>query len=176
MKHYLDRLIPAFGLLLGLVACGCGSTEFAETKSPANPLDPEESDLVLQLNLFRQDNAGITTPVIVCKALNVSASEHADDMRDTGYLSDTAPDGSSPRSRACAAGYKPACDTQAAMAEVVAKGSAVATVTFPQWTMDAKTKPLLLNPGLSVVGVGRSLGEPITWTMDMSSIDDPACH
>src|SRR5262245_7300289 len=94
MKHYLDLLIPAFGLLVGLVACGCGSTEFAETKSPANPLDPEESDLILQLNLFRRDNAGINTPVIVCKALNVSASEHADDMRDKDYLSDMAPDGS----------------------------------------------------------------------------------
>jgi uncharacterized protein YkwD len=176
MKHYLDRLIPAFGLLAGLVACGCGSTEFAETKSQANPLDAEESDLVLQLNLFRRDNAGITTPVIVCTALNVSASEHADDMRDKNYLSDMAPDGSIPRTRACAAGYKPACAPNAPMAEVVAQGFVLAKSTFPQWTMDANTKPLLLNPGLTVVGVGRSLGDSTMWSMEMSSVDDPACH
>ena len=98
-------------------------------------------------------------------------------MRDKDYLSDTAPDGSAPRDRACAAGYKPACNSTAAFAEMIAEGNTVASTTFPQWTMDAMTKPLLLNPGLTVVGVGRSLfGAHPRWTMDMSGADDPSCH
>jgi uncharacterized protein YkwD len=175
----LDRrsVLAPFGLLLGLFVAGCGEVVSIPGPSPANPLDAEESALIAGLNKLRAD-AGIATPVQVCVALNVSASAHADDMRDNAYLSDTGKDGSTPRSRGCAAGYKPACnDTSTPMAEVVASGLVNGSDTLPQWEKDDKTKTLLVNPALSVIGIGRALqGDVPVWAMDLASKDDASCH
>jgi uncharacterized protein YkwD len=163
--------------LVGLFVAGCGDVVSTPGPSAANPLDAEESALISGLNKLRAD-AGIAAPVQVCAALNVSASAHADDMRDNAYLSDTGQDGSTARSRGCAAGYKPACnDTSTAMAEVVASGLVTGADTLPQWEKDDKTKSLLLNPALSVIGLGRALqGDVPVWAMDLASKDDPSCH
>ena len=165
------------GLLLGLFVVGCGDVATNLGASPANPLDAEESALISGLNKLRAD-AGIAAPVLVCKSLNVSASAHADDMRDNGYLSDTGQDSSTPRTRGCAAGYKPACDTASTgMAETVASGIVTGPETLPQWEKDDKTRSLLLNPALNVVGIGRSLqGDVPVWAMDLASKDDASCH
>ena len=177
-SRLLDRpsVLASFALVLGLFAAGCGDVQSNPGPSEANPLDAEESALIAGLNKLRAD-AGITTPVLVCASLNVSAAAHADDMRDNAYLSDTGQDGSTPRSRGCAAGYKPACDdTTTAMAETVASGLVTGAETLPQWEKDAKTKELLLNPALSVVGIGRALqGDVPTWAMDLASKDDASC-
>ncbi len=169
-------VLAPFALVTGLFAAGCGDVQSNPGPSEANPLDAEESALIAGLNKLRA-GAGITTPVLVCASLNVSAAAHADDMRDNAYLSDTGQDGSTPRSRGCAAGYKPACDnTTTAMAETVASGIVSGAETLPQWEKDAKTKELLLNPAFSVVGIGRAIqGDVPTWAMDLASKDDASC-
>jgi uncharacterized protein YkwD len=169
-------VLAPLALGCGLLSAGCGGVELNRVASEANPLDAEESSLVASLNKFRAD-AGIATPVQVCASLNVSASAHADDMRDNAYLSDTGQDGSTPRSRGCAAGYSAACnDTSTAMAEMVASGLLKGADTLPQWEKDEMTKGLLLNPALTVIGVGRSLeGETPVWAMDLASKDDASC-
>ncbi len=176
--RHLDRrsVLAPLALALGLFAAGCGDVQSIPGPSEANPLDAEESALIAGLNKIRAD-AGITTPVLVCASLNVSAAAHADDMRDNAYLSDAGQDGSTPRSRGCAAGYKPACDdTTTAMAEAVASGLVTGAETLPQWEKVEKTKALLLNPALSVVGVGRALqGDVPTWALDLASKDDASC-
>lgn len=162
--------------LLGLGALGCGNTELVPGKSQPNPLDVEELNLVLELDQVRKD-AGITAPLLVCKSLNQSASDHSDDMRDQGYLRDTSPDGSTSHDRACAAGYDAACSGTVIMAEAVASGAADAKKTLSQWTTDKDTKALLVNASLLVAGVGRSLGgEAPIWTLDLAATDDPSCH
>ena len=104
-----------------------------------HPLDAEEDSLFYALNNFRADN-GVGAAVATCKSLNVAASAHADDMRDHGYLSDEAPDGSTARERACDAGFKAACDKNAAFAELVASGIDAGEGTLKQWSNDATTK------------------------------------
>lgn len=177
MESRRSVLAPLIGSLLGFLVIGCGDVQSNPGASQANPLDAEESALIVGLNKLRA-GAGIATPVVVCASLNVSASAHADDMRDNAYLSDTGQDGSTPRSRGCAAGYSAACnDTSTAMAEVVASGLVNGADTLPQWEKDEMTKGLLLNPSLSVIGIGRALqGDVPTWAMDLASKNDASCQ
>ncbi len=170
-------VLAPLGLVLGFFVIGCGDVATNLGPSGANPLDAEESALIAALNKLRAD-AGIATPMLVCTSLNVSASAHADDMRDKGYLSDTGQDMSTPRTRGCAAGYKPACnDASTPMAETVASGVGTGPETLPQWEKDDKTKTLLVNAALGVVGIGRSLqGDVPVWAMDLAAKDDASCH
>jgi uncharacterized protein YkwD len=170
-------VLAPLGVLLGLFVVGCGDVATNLGPSSANPLDAEESALIAGLNKLRAD-AGVTTPLVVCKSLNVSTSTHADDMRDNAYLSDTGQDGSTPRTRGCAAGYMPSCNNNSvAMAETVASGIVTGAETLPQWEKDDTTKKLLLNPGLTVVGIGRALqGDVPVWAMDLAGKDDASCN
>jgi uncharacterized protein YkwD len=166
-------LLPA--LLLALPACS-GTTAASDAPSIANPLDSERGDALNQLNTLRQ-MAGVPLATN-CFSLNVSASAHSDDMRDNDYLSDTAPDGSTVRTRACSAGYAPACDgTTTAMAELVASGSATGQETVGQWAGSTMSAPLLVNSALVWVGLGRSIGATdVYWAMDMAATADPSCQ
>jgi uncharacterized protein YkwD len=176
----MDSLVGS-ALVLGIaLACvtGCsGEVDGTPGASEANPLDGEESALVASLNQLRSDSGAPT--LTVCASLNVSASRHADDMRDRNYLDDESPDGSMPRDRGCDAGYGPACGTSAGMAELVASGLALGDQALGQWTEEEDTNALMMDPGLLVVGIGRALGvneeqEPV-WAMDLASMDDPSC-
>jgi uncharacterized protein YkwD len=166
------RLVPT-ALATFLLGCSASVTDLGP--SQANPLDSEEAALLSDFRAFR--NAMGLPDVSGCASLNVSASAHADDMRDHNYLSDMAPDGSVVRTRACDAGYAPACSNAAAVAEAVASGSDVASEVLMQWENDAATGPILANPALIVVGIGRSEGDQTThiWAMDLASIADPSC-
>lgn len=164
-----------FVLPFSLAACS-GTTAGFGGASQANPLDAEENSVVQQLNLLRQ-SAGVSQ-VSVCTSLNVSASAHADDMRDGMYLSDVSPTtGSDVRSRACAAGYSAACGTTIPMAELVAEGYGTGAQTVDQWHTDPTAGPILVQAGFVVVGVGRSLAaDNERWTLDLSSVADPSCQ
>src|SRR5690349_12184274 len=100
--------VAALGFSM-VFSVGCGSELVNKGPSSANPLDAEESDLVFSLNEVR-DGMGVGA-LKVCASLNVSASGHADDMRDRSYLEETSPDGSTVRSRACEASFEAACGT-----------------------------------------------------------------
>jgi uncharacterized protein YkwD len=63
------------------------------------------------------------------------------------------------------------------MAETVASGIVTGKETLPQWEKDDKTKSLLLNPALNVIGIGRAIqGDVPVWAMDLASKDDASCH
>ncbi|UQA56552.1 CAP domain-containing protein [Polyangium aurulentum] len=169
-------LKTAITLVFAALAVGCTDVEYADGQSPQNPLDPEESSVVQKVNQLR---ASADAPALkVCFSLNVSASVHSDDMREKGYLDDNAPDGSDPVDRACDAGYKPACDNMVGMVEMVAKGNAEGAATFAQWSGDAGTRMLLLDPTFLVVGLGRAMSSDASaiWTLDMSTAEDPSCE
>jgi len=161
-------------LSLPLGACG-GSTTASDAPSIANPLDADRSAAVHQLNVLRQ-MAGVPLATN-CVSLNVSASAHSDDMRNNGYLNDVAPDGSTVRTRACTAGYAPGCVASTSMAELVAEGYASGEDTVNQWDADPTSGPLLVNPGLVWVGVGRAIGATDQyWTLDMAGTADASCN
>lgn len=154
---------------------GCDADIGVTGPSPANPLDSEEQALADALNNHRTAS-GVPT-LSICASLNVSASAHSDDMRDKDYQSDVGLDGSTTMSRACAAGYAPGC-SNAAMAEVIASGSPDPAHTLSQWQGDATAAPILVNPSLTVMGVGRTFREdksPI-WTIDFGGEQDSSCQ
>jgi uncharacterized protein YkwD len=155
---------------------GCSASITDLGPSQANPLDSEEASLFAALRSFRSEMG--LPDVSDCVSLNVSASTHADDMRDKNYLSDQAPDGSTVRTRACAAGYTPACGNTPSVAETVASGNDVGTDVLMQWETDPKTAAVLTNASLVVVGIGRSEGDQDThvWAMDLASIPDASCQ
>jgi uncharacterized protein YkwD len=96
-------------------------------------------------------------------------------MRNLGYQSDVAMDGSTARDRACEAGYAPGCTT-AAMAELIASGSDDPIHTLDQWKGDPPSNEVARDGKYKVIGVGLSHGgeEPI-WTLDLGSDDDASC-
>ena len=160
------------GVAVVLGACS-GSTE-AQPAGPSSPsLDAEESAMVQAVNDLRGMNGA--QMLKDCATLNISASKHSDDMRDQGYLADVAPDGSTPRSRACDAGYQSACGSTA-MAELVASGIYEAEGALSQWTKKAETLELLNRAELAVIGVGRADGgESPVWTLDFGGAYEPSC-
>ncbi len=156
------------------VGCSGSADVVPNGPSQANPLDGDEAALLEAVNSLRVSNA--VGKISGCASLNVSASAHSDDMRDSGYLKDVSPDGVMPRQRACEAGYLAACETTTAMAELVASGNYGAEPTLAQWTKDAGTKALLLEPGLQAMGIGLSLGgESPIWTADFGGVVEASC-
>jgi uncharacterized protein YkwD len=165
--------------LLGLgawcIACGPSADPVVEiTPSEANPLDSEEALLVELVN-DRRSMAGVA-PVSPCAALNVAAAAHCDDMLENGFLGNDGSDGSSPRSRACDAGYTPACDdASASIGQLVAEGNPSAAVALDSWEGEDEMG-LLLAPSMVVAGVGRARLEPeARWTVVLATVDHPAC-
>lgn len=169
-------LRPCFAWILPLALVACtGNTTAVGGPSPTS-LDDQEKDAIAQLNLLR-GQAGLSPVLAVCTSLNVSASTHSDDMRDRQYLSDMAPDGSTVRTRACAAGYTPACSGSIPMAELVAEGYGTGAETVTQWSNDPTAGPITRQSGFLVVGIGRSIGtDNERWTLDLSSMTDASCN
>jgi uncharacterized protein YkwD len=167
-----ERISLAFTLIfLG----GCPNSETMTLgPSQANPLDSEEAAAVFEVNQVRAGK-GIA-PVTDCASLNVSASSHADDMRDNNYLTEQAPDGSTVQTRACAAGYMAGCAMSAPMAELVAMGVPTGEATVQQWVGNTTSDQILLNPAFVVVGVGRSPATSTTyWAMDFGETNEASC-
>jgi len=176
MPCRLLDLAPFLSLLLSIPALGCsGSADVVPSgPSQANPLDADEQSLLDLVNDLRVSNAA--APLTGCVTLNVSASTHADDMRDRGYLKDVTPEGATPRQRACEAGYASACSETTAMAELVASGNYAPDLTLAQWTKDAATQTLLVDPGLVVIGIGFSVGgDSPVWAADFGGAVEASC-
>lgn len=172
-RALLTFAVAAFAV--AAIGCGPGASTVEEAEpSQANPLDDDEVDLLTRLN-ERRANAG-QAALRGCAALNVAAAAHSDDMLREGYLDSEGLDGSVPRTRACDAGYAPACaDGEAGIGELVAQGNPDAEIALAGW--DAPTESaLLLDPQMVVVGVGRALfDKDVRWTLDLATLDHDSC-
>ncbi|APR77124.1 Hypothetical protein A7982_02471 [Minicystis rosea] len=160
--------------ILMLSACA-NTTTTNDVSDPA--LDPFESDAIYEMNRVRED-AGVAAILTACTSLNVSATKHSDDMRDQDYLKEQGLDGSTIRTRSCAAGYQPGCVESTAMGELIAKGIDDGKTVVAQWSTNADAHALMVSPSLVAIGVGRSLGEDGTmwWTVDLGGQADPSCQ
>jgi len=162
--------------LSSLALAACGSVSSAGDPSVANPLDSDESDAIFQLNTIRQGMS--LPPVTNCYTLNISASEHSDDMRDNPSLplGTAGSDGSTLQTRACKAGYTAACTGSPRMGEVVAFGYNTGADDVSGWSTDSNAGPIVLDPTMVVVGAGRSQGAMgYYYTLDFGSMNDPSC-
>lgn len=155
---------------LGVLA-GCGGQVVVDHERPvsqANPLDADEAALLDALNA-RRASAGLGL-LVECPALNSSASLHVDDMRDQSYLTETAPDGSTVRSRACEAGYEPACNKSTAMGEALSRGLDDPAAIAEQLTASSITSVIVLNPDYQAVGVAHAeVASPPVWAIDLGA-------
>jgi uncharacterized protein YkwD len=156
---------------------GGGAPGCHEPPTPANPLDAEETSFVAGLNTYRKKASA--PPIAVCASLNVSASAHSDDMRDHSYLAEISPiDMSNAHTRACKAGYAPACGASTStMSELVAVSVGTGQALLMQFTSDPSASHLLAETSFVVVGLGRSIGcDNDYWTIDLASMSDPSCN
>lgn len=162
--------------LAALFALGCSDAATGSNQPSSPALDADENALLFEVNRVREAN-NIPGALVVCSALNASASLHSDDMRDKGYVAEKAPDGSHARDRACDAGYTPACGTSASVAELVARGITDGAKVVEEWSGRADATAVLLNTVLVAAGAGRSVSDDgtVTWTLDLASADDPSC-
>lgn len=167
-----------FGLGVGVLAAslvGCGGEDPPPGPSEANPLDGEESSLLQGLNEHRARNS--VEPLSECAALNVSASKHADDMRDESFVSGEGSDGSTARQRACDAGYQPACDSGGLFFEAVGSGGEEGYIMLRNWQDDSTTNQILLDANIVVAGVGRSVGDDgARWALDLGAESHDSCQ
>jgi uncharacterized protein YkwD len=174
----IRELISRTALVLlcasGAACSGTTTLESSKDGSQANPLDDHETALLHAIVAYRAKNG--VGALVDCTSLNTSASIHADDMRDHSYLSDTAPNGSGVRSRACSAGYSAGCSGNVAMAELVSSGLNDPDAVLNQWSSDPKTNAILLNGALIVAGVGQSFGAaPPIWSVDFGGVNEVSC-
>jgi uncharacterized protein YkwD len=171
-------VIATLALPLGGAAC-TGSTAADDGPSQANPLDGEEASLMAGLNMLRASQTPPLPSIAVCFSLDISASAHSDDMRDHNYLAQSPPDDASStvRTRACTAGYAPACSGNIAMGEVLAEGFGSGATTLTGWEANPTSDGILLNATFIVGGVGRAIGATTEmWTLDLAAVTDPSCQ
>jgi uncharacterized protein YkwD len=174
------RTDPGALSLLAIAAAllaGCGDSGHAETvpgRSQANPLDQQETALLQAVNDLREQHG--TPAVRACTTLNVSASLHSDDMRDRNYTDADGPDGSTPTSRACDAGYQAACEMGANVAEMVATGPLDGGAALAKWTEDPGSTANIVDEAHEAVGIGRApSGDASVWTLDLAGAYEPSC-
>lgn len=167
-------LAAALGLSASASACGGETTASNQPSSP--DLDADESAALYELNRLREGE-GIPGALAGCRSLSKAASAHSDDMRDTGYVAEKGTDGSTPRQRACDAGYAPGCDTVATHAELVASGYDTGEKVAAFWAEDPGRKAALLDASMIVAGIGRSVNakDESWWTLDLGSVNDASC-
>lgn len=164
-------------LALALLLPACGNQTLGTDGPSDTGLDAEEDAALFDINEARAA-AGISTPFVVCTALNVAAARHADDMRTKGYLSDTGLDGTGVRERTCSAGYSTACTGTASLAEMVANGLETGDQVVAKWKTDSANTNAWADEKLLAIGGGRSIAEDGTmyWTVVLGSTVDASCE
>jgi uncharacterized protein YkwD len=164
-------------LALALLVPACANQTLGTDGPSDTGLDAEEDAALFDINAERAA-AGITTPLVVCTALNVAAAQHSDDMRTKDYLSDTGLDGTGVRERTCAAGYTTSCTGSASLAEMVANGLETGDQVVAKWKTDAANVNAWGATSFVAVGCGRSIADDGTmyWTVVLGSTNDASCQ
>jgi hypothetical protein len=112
-------------------------------------LDSFEREFLLLLNDYRQMN---DLPLLEnSAALNVASYDHSLDMGQQNYFSHESLDGRSPWDRMDYVGY----DYNTLRAENIAAGQVDAQRVFDAWRNSPGHNANMLNPDLSVIGIGR---------------------
>ncbi|MEO1443966.1 MAG: CAP domain-containing protein, partial [Chloroflexota bacterium] len=113
----------------------------------------ESSELLNRINSLRS-SLGLA-PYSLNSALNAAAAGHAQWMASTNQVSHTQPDGSTPRTRANAAGY----NSQFVAENIYGGGNASVDVAWNFWVNSGVHYRGLTNPNYQDVGIGIARGD-----------------
>jgi LysM repeat protein len=116
------------------------------------------SDTQAILTLVNQARASNgLSPLQVDTCLQNAANAHATDMANSNYFSHTGLNGSSPTSRANAAGYS------GGVGENIAAGNGSAQTTFDQWMSSSGHRSNILNASYQTIGIGYAYNASSTY-------------
>lgn len=154
---------------------GSGGTSCTGNGNPTHGLSPSEDTLLQLVNDYRASQG--QSPVTICSSLNVSAQDHANDMRNRGYFSHVGHNGSEFWERACDAGYTNGCVPSTWMGEIVAGYDSTPSGVMNQWLGSPGHEFIMASPNHIVAGIGQACGGPMGnyWVMDFAGADEPSC-
>lgn len=145
---------------------------FARETAPLADLAAVRDGMLAAVNQARRE-AGLE-PLAFDDRLNAAAQEHAQDMLARAYYSHWSPDGSSPRTRALAAGYP-----SRAVAENIAAGELTVAGVMTGWLNSSGHRRNILEGSFRHFGVGLAVGRfedryRLLWVQTFGRPADPA--
>jgi len=170
MKHRLDYLTTALGLILLLLVGGCSEDTHAPdgTKSPgcANTFPQQVFELI------NQERAAFElAPLAADVRLAAAAQAHSEDMAANDFMSHTGSNGSSPFDRMHAAGYE-----YTSAGENVAAGYSTPASVVAAWMDSPGHRANILRESFEQMGVGfaEAAGTRYTyyWTVAFGAAQD----
>lgn len=124
---------------------------FARETVALRDLEAVRAEMLARVNAARK-SAGL--PLLRRSLdLDLAAQAHARDLLARGYYSHVSPEGSTPLSRAAAAGYTPNL-----IAENLHDRTAPIEVVLQEWLRSPGHRRNILDPGASELGVGLAIG------------------
>ena len=124
---------------------------FARETAALRDLEAVRAEMLARVNAARR-SAGLP-PLRRSPDLDRAAQEHARDLLARGYYEHVSPEGSTPLSRASAAGY-----TADLIAENLHQLTAPVEAVLDDWLRSPGHRRNLLDPGASDLGVGLAIG------------------
>ncbi len=153
-----------------------GGTSCTGNGTPTHGLAAVEQQLFDLVNAYRASQG--EPPVTTCSALNRSAQDHANDMRNRGYYAHVGPGGTEFWERACEAGYTAGCGPLTWMGEIIAASDATAQGILDQWLNSPGHDFIMGSSNYTVAGIGHACGGPFGhyWVMDFGGANEPSCN
>ena len=123
---------------------------FARETASLRDLEAVRAEMLARVNAARR-SAGLA-PLKRSPDLDRAAQEHARDQLERGYFEHVSPEGSTPVSRASAAGYR------GPVSENLHRRIGPLEVVLDDWLRSPGHRRNLLDPGASDLGVGLAIG------------------
>jgi uncharacterized protein YkwD len=131
------------------------SEYFAQQTAGLADLERVRQDMLARVNAERAA-AGVR-PFSLDLRLNAAAQSHAEDMLARSYYGHESPEGTRPRDRIQAKGYKPEL-----VAENIARGALSVDDAVDGWLRSRDHRRNLLHPRLTEMGIGLAAGKDRT--------------
>ncbi len=173
--RHLASALTLLGVLAALVAAHpAAAQDCASADAEPGAADPATlAGAVACLVNLERVHAGVPA-VAADPRLTASAVAHAGDMVQSGQFSTTGSDGSTPLSRAAAAGYPASAAFEAISFGTGPLGSPRQVVS--RWMADGPTRTLLLDTRAAALGSGAAPGAPdhsvsggVTYAFDLAA-------
>ena len=139
--------VPLYTLLFGWHQ----GDYFASETAGLQDLEAVRAEMLARVNAARR-SAGLA-PLKRCVDLDLAAQAHARDLLERGYYSHRSPEGSTPSSRARAAGYP-----SDQVAENLHERTGPIELIVKDWLNSPGHRRNILNPDATELGIGLALG------------------
>ncbi len=119
--------------------------------SPTDEGTAPQATAVITMTNLQRATIGLD-PLLLSPELTAAAQAHAEDMAARGYFSHAGLDGSTPATRATAAGY-----AWIALGENIAQGQSAPEQVMQSWMASEGHRSNILNPVFGDIGVGYAI-------------------